>query len=192
MDLTNLIKTLLDVDESIASQLHDNWRLRELNEIPEAVRQLKEFPTIVRRLNALIEMAERLNNTVNEPPTMVRRSRDAAEYIRPDICGLKHEEFWIILLNTRLEIIGKFQQATGGINGVSVDLRIGFKKAIEAGATNIILAHNHPSGNEKPSQADIALTKKFVDAGKILDIKVLDHIIITKYGFTSLADDGYM
>ncbi len=78
----------------------------------------------------------------------------------------------------------------GGITATLVDVRLIYKKALEQGATSIILCHNHPSGNLKPSQSDIILTKKVIHGGGILDIKVLDHIIVTECDYYSFADDG--
>ena len=80
--------------------------------------------------------------------------------------------------------------SSGGITGTLVDVRIVFKKALEKGATAVILCHNHPSGALKPSNSDIQLTEKLRDAGKILDIRVLDHLIVTESGYFSFADEG--
>ena len=84
------------------------------------------------------------------------------------------------------------QLSKGGITGTMVDVRLAFKKALELGAVSIILAHNHPSGTLKPSQADIQLTKKLKTAGESLDIKVLDHVIVTEAGYFSFADDAIL
>lgn len=82
--------------------------------------------------------------------------------------------------------------ATGGINNCLVDLKIAFALALKATASSMIIAHNHPSGNPKPSEADKTLTHRFYEAGKLLDLNVLDHIIVTKETYTSLADEGLM
>ena len=103
-----------------------------------------------------------------------------------------YEQFKIILLNKNNKVLGIVPISRGGINATLVDLRLIFATACKANATNIILAHNHPSGNLQPSQQDIQLTKKIVAAGEILEIRVMDHLIITKEGFKSFSDEGWM
>lgn len=103
-----------------------------------------------------------------------------------------YEQFKFILLNKHNKVLGIVPISRGGISGTIVDLRLIFATACKANATGIILAHNHPSGNLQPSQQDIQLTKKIVAAGEILDIKVMDHLIITKEGFRSFSDEGWM
>lgn len=122
----------------------------------------------------------------------IKSSNDAFRIMQPVIGELPHEEFWVMLLDNSHKVIEKKNISTGGITGTLVDTRLVFKKAIEAGAVAMVLAHNHPSGNLKPSIQDKALTVKLVEAGKLLDIKVLDHLIITQQGFYSFADEGLM
>jgi len=112
------------------------------------------------------------------------------ELMQPLIGELEHEEFWILLLNNANKLKFKWRLSMGGITATLVDVRLIYKKALEQGATSIILCHNHPSGNLKPSQSDIILTKKVIHGGGILDIKVLDHIIVTECDYYSFADDG--
>jgi len=102
------------------------------------------------------------------------------------------EQFYIILLNKASSVIGISPVSLGGITGTVADPKIIFTTALLAGASAIVLAHNHPSGNLKPSGADIELTNKVVAAGKLLDIHVLDHIIMTGHGFTSFADESWI
>lgn len=102
------------------------------------------------------------------------------------------EQFKVILLNTANKVLGIFEVSTGGINCVTVDQRIVFACALKANATQIILAHNHPSGNLKPSPEDLKLTEQLVTSGKILNIKVIDHIIMTVDGYYSFADNGHL
>jgi DNA repair protein RadC len=100
------------------------------------------------------------------------------------------EEFKIILLNRSNRIIGISNISIGGISGTVVDPKIIFSTALKANASSIILAHNHPSGNLTPSTADLTITKKIVNAGEMLDIRVLDHLIITTEGYYSMTDKG--
>ena len=100
------------------------------------------------------------------------------------------EYFSIILMNRRNEVIGYYILSEGGLSGTVVDIRLAYSVALKCLASGMILVHNHPSGNASPSSADIRLTRKFVDAGKLLDINVLDHIIITEDSYHSMADNG--
>jgi DNA repair protein RadC len=102
------------------------------------------------------------------------------------------EEMILILLNRNNATLGWYKVSQGGISGTICDPKIIFTVALQTGASSIILAHNHPSGNLTPSQSDINLTKKIKEAGKILDISVLDHLIVSSNGYKSLADDGYI
>jgi len=112
--------------------------------------------------------------------------------MQPLIGELLHEEFWIIYLNNSNTIVHKEQLSKGGLTGTLVDGRLVFKMAIELYATAIILCHNHPSGKLQPSVADKAITKKLIQAGETLDIKVLDHLIITENAYFSFADENLM
>jgi DNA repair protein RadC len=103
-----------------------------------------------------------------------------------------HEEFWVLLLNRANKIIDKKKISSGGVSGTVVDPKMLFRIAIQDLASSIILCHNHPSGNKKPSEADIKLTKQLKEAGKFLEIPILDHIIITDQDFFSFADEGMM
>jgi DNA repair protein RadC len=102
------------------------------------------------------------------------------------------EEFKILLLNRASRVIGCYEVSLGGFAGTVADPKVIFAVALKSCASSIILAHNHPSGNTKPSQSDINLTHKLVGAGQLLEIDVLDHIILTSEGFYSFADEGMM
>ena len=112
--------------------------------------------------------------------------------MQPIIGELQHEEFWIIYLNNSNNVIQKNQLSKGGITGTLVDVRLVLKNALEVGATGLILAHNHPSGTLKPSEADKQITKKLKIASESLDIKVLDHLIITENAYFSFADEALL
>ncbi len=108
----------------------------------------------------------------------------------PHLLDKPHEEFWILLLNRANEILRPVQISTGGVSGTVADPKLIFKQAIEHLASAMILFHNHPSGNLTPSQADKDLTRKLKDAGRLLDIPVLDHLIFTDKAYLSFADEG--
>lgn len=100
------------------------------------------------------------------------------------------EQFKVMLLSRRHQCLGIVDIGTGSTTACIVDTRLIFVAAIKANALSIVLAHNHPSSNLTPSSADISLTEKIVDAGKLLDISVLDHLIVTKHGYKSFADEA--
>ncbi|NOY48923.1 MAG: JAB domain-containing protein [Chlorobi bacterium] len=122
----------------------------------------------------------------------ITSSKSVFELMQPVLGELPHEEFWIIYLNNSNKVIQKEQLSKGGITGTLVDVRLVLKKALEVGATGIILVHNHPSGTLKPSEADKNLTQKLKMAGESLDIKVLDHLIITEKAYFSFADESLL
>ena len=119
-------------------------------------------------------------------------SRDAYEIIRPKLLSMGQEEFWVLLLNRANVLISMLRISLGGVSGTVVDAKVVFWKAIQFSASSIIMAHNHPSGNLIPSQADKQLTQKFIKAGATLDIIVLDHLILSDRGYFSFADEGLM
>jgi DNA repair protein RadC len=102
------------------------------------------------------------------------------------------EQFKVLLLNRGNRVIGLFEVSSGGISGTIADPKLIFGTALKACASSIILAHNHPSGNLNPSQADISLTKKIKEGGRLLDIDVLDHLIISPEGYYSFGDEGML
>ncbi|AXB55449.1 RadC family protein [Flavobacterium fluviale] len=120
----------------------------------------------------------------------ISSSKAVFEIMQPIIGQLPHEEFWILFLNNSNSVISKSQLSKGGITGTVVDVRLVFKLAMENGATALILCHNHPSGNLTPSEADKQITKKIKQAGESLDVKVLDHLIITESKYYSFVDEG--
>jgi len=120
----------------------------------------------------------------------ITSSKAVFDIMQPLIGELPHEEFWVLFLNNSNKVIYKTQISKGGITGTVVDVRIVFKLALEHNATSIILSHNHPSGKLQASEADIQITKKLKEAGKNLDIQVLDHVIITEKSYYSFVDEG--
>ena len=130
----------------------------------------------------------------NEPGKQKRvsNSRDVYDIMKADLLDLPSEEFWILLLNRANNVIHKQKVSVGGISGTIADPKIIFKHALENSASSIILVHNHPSGNLNPSEADKKLTVKMKDAGNLLDISVLDHLIFSDGGFFSFADENLL
>lgn len=139
---------------------------------------------------AAIELASRRQAaSIKEKPT-ITSSKDAYNILKEILKDLDHEEFWILTLNRKNNIIGEYKVSEGGLTSTVVDQRKIFKIALDDKSTGIILCHNHPSGNPKASEADNQLTKKLKEGSRILDIDILDHIIISQSGYYSFADEG--
>ncbi len=141
---------------------------------------------------AALELGKRRAVSQTPQPEKIASSRSVFEIMQPILGELPHEEFWILYLNNSNRILSKVQLSKGGITGTVVDIRIAFRGALEINATGIILVHNHPSGTLKASDADRQITRKIKAAGENLDIKVLDHVIVTERGYMSFADEGLL
>ncbi len=139
-----------------------------------------------------LELGKRRNSEDVLINNAIHSSGDANEIFYPIMCDLPYEEFWILLLSRSNSIICKQKISQGGISGTVTDVRLILKSAIDNMASGLILAHNHPSGNLKPSEQDIALTQKLKEAAKLMDINVLDHIIVTNSKYYSFADEGIL
>ncbi len=139
---------------------------------------------------AALELGRRRKNTEVEKKKAITTSNDAFDFMSNELSDLPHEEFWVVYLNRKNEVIKKENISKGGINGTVADIKIIFKYAIENLASALILFHNHPSGGLKPSKADMLLTKKIKDTGELMDTPVLDHIIIGEKNYYSFADKG--
>lgn len=141
---------------------------------------------------AALELGRR--RKIVEAPQRIKisNSKSVFDAVGPQISDLLHEEFWVLYLDRSNHIIRKSNISKGGVSGTVVDARIIFKQAIENLASAIVLCHNHPSGNLKPSEEDIRITKKLKEAGKLVDIAILDHIIIAGNNFFSFADEGLL
>jgi DNA repair protein RadC len=139
---------------------------------------------------AALEMGRRRSESDVLAKEKISRSNDAYEIFRSTMDDRPYEEFWIILLNKANKVLYKCNISEGGISGTVVDPRKIFKISLDHHASSIILGHNHPSGNVTPSEADIHITKKIRDAGVLLDVAVLDHLIIGENTYYSFADEG--
>ncbi|WP_420581753.1 RadC family protein [Reichenbachiella sp.] len=139
-----------------------------------------------------LELGRRRKETEFVKKPKVTSSSVAYLYLKPYLMDLDHEQFWVLYLNRANQIIKPELISAGGVSGTVVDAKLVFKKALDVLASNVILAHNHPSGNLQPSTQDVQLTKKMKSAGQTLDIPVLDHIIFTDDGYFSFADESMM
>ncbi len=141
---------------------------------------------------AALELGRRRKETESREKPKITCSRDGFDVLRPYLMDLPHEEFWVILLNRANQVIRPVQVSAGGVSGTVADPKIIFKVALEHLASSVILAHNHPSGNLQPSQADKDLTRKLKAAGQLLDLPVLDHLILSDKAYLSFADEGLL
>ncbi|MFD1293541.1 DNA repair protein RadC [Lutibacter holmesii] len=186
----NRNESAVDLSKRILSSIDNN--LNKLGKL--SVSDLQKFKGIgeakaVSIITALeLGRRRRLEEALIVPK--ITSSKAVFEIMQPLIGELQHEEFWIVYLNNSNKVLFKEQSSKGGLTGTLVDVRLVFKKAIDLFATAIILCHNHPSGKLQPSVADKAITNKLKLAGETLDIKVLDHLIITENAYFSFADES--
>jgi DNA repair protein RadC len=169
----------------------------DLNELGRrTVRDLERFKGIGEAkaitIAAALELGRRRKTSDLKQRPVVTSSKVAYEAIAPLLTDHSHEEFWLLLLNRANEIMRREQVSSGGAAGTVVDMKMVFKFALDGRAAAIIAVHNHPSGHLQPSKSDIELTQKMVAAGKVLDIPVLDHLIVSSRGYYSFADEGKM
>ncbi|WP_218136848.1 RadC family protein [Hymenobacter terrestris] len=141
---------------------------------------------------AALELGRRRKEADAPARNTITCSRDIYHVMQPHLQDLPHEEFWVILLNRANVVMRTVSISRGGVAGTVADPKLIFKEALEQLASSIVLVHNHPSGNRNPSAADIALTRKLKEAGQLLDLPVLDHLIFTDQGYHSFADEGML
>ena len=139
-----------------------------------------------------LELGRRRKDSGATDRPKIAVSKDAYDLLKGDLMDIPHEEFWLLLLNRANRVIKKHKISLGGVHGTVADPKIIFKTALEELASGIIVAHNHPSGNLTPSQQDIDLTRKLKEAGKLLEIQLLDHLIVAGKQYYSFADEGLL
>ena len=143
------------------------------------------------RIVAALELGQR-KRILKEKVTHIKASSDVYQIMYPLINDLNYEEFWVLFLNHSNKVIDKLKVSQGGVTSTVVDVRIILKKALTCNATGMILCHNHPSGSIRPSFADKKLTEKLKEAASIMDIRLLDHIIVTQHDYFSFADNALL
>lgn len=140
-------------------------------------------------IKAALELSKRLGQHQKDKSPVLNYSKLVYEQIRHELALLDHEEFWVLYLNQSSKLLEKFRLSQGGITQTVVDIRLALKRAFEVGATALILVHNHPSGNLKPSGHDKELTQKFKKEASYVDMRVLDNLIVSEKGYFSFADE---
>lgn len=186
----NLEESAVEVSRRIMSSVNNN--LNELGK--KTINDLQKFkgigPAKAITIAAAMELGRRRKESEPDEKAKVVTSADCAAIFKPLLSDLPHEEFWVLLLNRNNLVIDKMLVSQGGLSGTVIDVRIILKMALDKLACSIILCHNHPSGNLIPSEADKDITKKIREAGKHMDIPVLDHLIIGNDSYFSFADEG--
>lgn len=171
-----------------------NFNLNELAKL--SVKELKTFKGIGEAkaitLISALELGRRRKNADPVKRIRITCSEDIYALMKPNLLDLQHEEFWLILLNRSSQLIKKVPISTGGVSSTVVDPKIIFHAALDSLASQIILVHNHPSGNLNPSDPDLLLTKKLKSAAKLLDISLIEHLIFSDHGYYSFADQGVL
>lgn len=186
-------KNVIEVSREIL-RLHDNDLAKLARTTPRALAKMVPGigPTKAITIIAALELGLRARGAMarSAQTKSITGSEALYEYIRTRLERLPHEEFWVIILNQRLAPIACERVSQGGIAATMVDIRMLFKKVIDHQASTIALVHNHPSGQLKPSMQDDDLTRRIVAGARTLDIRVLDHIIVTPSAYYSYADQG--
>ncbi len=183
-------ETAVELSKRILASVGNN--LNDLGKL--GVQELNKFKGIgdakAISIVAALELGRRRKETEISKRVKIVTSKDVFEVMKPVMMDLPHEEFWLLILNRANQVTKKELISRGGVSGTVVDTKIIFKTAVENYASSIIICHNHPSGNLNPSEADLKITKNIKDAGKIMEIPLLDHIIVSEKGFYSFADEG--
>ncbi len=183
-------QTALDLSKKILNNVNNN--LIELSKL--TVQELCKFEGIAETkaitIIAALEIGKRRRAAEVIIKKKISSSKDVFEIFHDVLSDTQYEEFWLLLLNKANNIIKKVNISMGGFSGTIADPKKIFKLALENSASSIILCHNHPSGNVRPSDSDIKLTKKLKEAGNLMDMAVLDHIIIGEENYYSFADES--
>ncbi len=171
---------------SVENNLHDLGK-RSVGDLQQ-FKGIGEAKAIT--IAAALEIGRRRQLSDLRQRPRISSSRDAFNVIAALLTDLHHEEFWLLLLNRANEVFARERLSIGGTSGTVVDLKLVLKTALNARAAGFIAVHNHPSGNLEPSRADVELTERLKQGGKILDLPMLDHLIVSERGYYSFADEG--
>ncbi|MFB6342800.1 DNA repair protein RadC [Saccharicrinis sp. FJH2] len=184
-------ESAVELSRKILAEANNNLpKLGKLS-VDELVKKFKGIgPAKAITIVAALELGKRRNLHEVSQTEKITSSKDVYKLFQPVMADLNHEEFWVLYMNRSNKIISKRRLSQGGVSGTVIDPRLVFKPGLEVLASSVILCHNHPSGNNSPSDADIQITKKLKKAGEVLDISVLDHLIICESSYYSMADEG--
>lgn len=187
-------KTVVQMCEDIlADNEHHISKVARMN-VTEFMQRYKGIgPAKALTMLAALELGNRsAADALKVEQTQIRTSEQAYRYMKPHLDGLDHEEFWVLYLKRNNSPIRALKIGQGGLSTTTVDVKIIMREALSANAASMMLFHNHPSGNIRPSEADIALTKKIGEAAKLLEMRVLDHLIIGIDSYCSFFESQLM
>lgn len=188
----NREESAVDLARRILDSVDNNWH--QLSKL--SVKDLMKFKGIGEAKAISIATALEIGRrrAAQEIPERkkISNSKDVFELLKPYLGDLSTEEFWAVFVNQDNKVLHFSKLTSGGINFSLVDIRILFKIALEHFATGIFVAHNHPSGSLKPSNQDRSITKQIAEAGKILNINLIDHLILNQNAYFSFADEGIL
>lgn len=185
-------ESVIRLSQRILSSVNYNW-----NELAKlSISDLCKFNGIgkVKAIEIITALEIGRRKSLQEALKIVSisSSEDAFQLMHPLLSDLIIEEFWVIFLNKSNGMLGKEKISQGGITGTVVDVRLIFKRALELNAVSIIVFHNHPSGSLKPSEEDVRITKEIKEAGNLLKIMLLDHLVVNQTSYFSFADEGFI
>jgi len=189
----NTEESAVELSKRILKSVNDNLiELSKLsiNDLVKNFKGIGEAKAI--SIIAALELGKRRRSAEIIEKKKINSSNDAFELMHSMVSDCFYEEFWIIMLNKANKVIKYKSISEGGLTATVADPKKIFKLALENNATSLILCHNHPSGNLKPSEADIKITKQLKEAGLLLEISVIDHIIIGDDSYYSFADEGIL
>ncbi|WP_209390643.1 DNA repair protein RadC [Chryseobacterium sp. RR2-3-20] len=185
-------ESAVELARTILNSVNNNWHQLSLLTIKDLMKFKGVGEVKAISIATALEIGRRRSAQEIPEKPQISCSKDAYDILKIHLSDLRTEEFWAVFLNQSNKVIHFSQLTQGGISQSIVDVRILFKTALEHFSTGLIIAHNHPSGNKKPSAEDISITKKIKDAGNLMNIQLLDHLIITQNSYLSFADEGLL
>ncbi len=188
----NREESAVELGRRILNSVDNNWHQLSLLSVQDLMKFKGVGEAKAISIATALEIGRRKSSQEVPEKKKISESKDAYQILKPYLSDLRTEEFWALFLNQNNKVIFQTQLTNGGISQSLVDIRILFKTALEHFSTAIIVAHNHPSGNLKPSQEDLKITKQISEAGKLMNISLLDHLIITQNAYFSFADESLL
>ena len=182
--------TAVELGRKILDSVDNNWHNLSLLSISDLTKFKGVGEAKAIAIATALEIGRRKASQELPEKPQIQSAKDVFKILHPLMGDLRTEEFWVLFVNQSNKVLAKEKISQGGISGTIVDIRLVFKTAFEQFATGIFIAHNHPSGSLKPSMEDIKITKQIAEAGKILSIPLIDHVIITQHSFFSFANEN--
>ncbi|UHO40451.1 DNA repair protein RadC [Chryseobacterium capnotolerans] len=188
----NREESVVELARKILASVNNSWHQLSLLSVQDLMKFKGIGEAKAISIITALEIGRRRAGQEIPERSVIGNSNDAYSILRNQLSDLRTEEFWAIFLNNSNKVIYTSQLTQGGISQSIVDVRVLFRTALEHFSTGVIVAHNHPSGSLKPSKEDITITQKIKEAGKVLNIQLLDHIIITQNSYFSFSDTGIL